>query len=380
MRVAIVGCGFVAPFYVQTLPNYPQLELAGVIDRDEGRAEGFARHFGLHRYPSLAALLADRSVELLLNLTNPASHYAVSRAALDAGKHVYSEKPLALELGEARELVELAERRGLQIASAPCSLLGEAAQTLWRALRRGAAGPVRLAYAELDDGPVHQMGYQRWVSEAGSPWPAADEFATGCTLEHAGYYLTWLCAFFGPAHRVTSFAACLVPDKGLPLQQVAPDFTTAAIEFAGGVVARFTCGIVAPHDHRLRLVGDDGVLAVDDCWYYGAPVSLERRTALALKAERFPLLKAALGRRVLPLARPSDYRHRYRTRSHQMDFARGVAEVADAVREGRPCRLGGRFSLHVNELTLAIQYPQRFGTPYTLTTSFAPVVPMPWAS
>ena len=105
------------------------------------------------------------------------------------------------------------QRGGLGLASAPCSLLGETAQTVWRALRERVVGTVRLVYAEMDDGMVFRMPYRSWVSAAGVPWPAKDEFEVGCTFEHAGYYLTWFPAFFGPARTVTAFSACLAPDK-----------------------------------------------------------------------------------------------------------------------------------------------------------------------
>src|SRR5262245_9348586 len=134
MRVAIVGCGFVADYYVRTLPAYPELDLVGVMDRDAERAARLARFYSLSRYESLDELLGDPRVEIVLNLTNPGSHYEVSRRALLANKHVYTEKPMAMSFSEAKELAELAESRRLQISSAPCSLLGETAQTMWKAL------------------------------------------------------------------------------------------------------------------------------------------------------------------------------------------------------------------------------------------------------
>ncbi len=213
MNIAIVGCGFVADYYLATLPAYPELKLIGVTDRDPERSIKFASFHGVFRFDSLADLLKDSSVQLVVNLTNPRSHYQVTRASLEAGKHVYSEKPLAMRLDQARELVELAESRDLQLSSAPCSLLGETAQTLWKALRERQIGDVRLVYAEMDDGMVFRMPYRKWKSASGVPWPATDEFEIGCTFEHAGYYLTWLPAFFGPAQTVTAYSACLVPDK-----------------------------------------------------------------------------------------------------------------------------------------------------------------------
>src|ERR1700678_2374855 len=196
MRIAIVGCGYVADFYMRTLRNHPELELVSVMDRDAHRSARFSKFYGTRRASSLAEVLDDPRVELVVNLTNPDSHFEVSSAALMAGKHVYSEKPLAMSLERAEELVALARDRGLHVTSAPCGVLGEAAQTAWKALRGGAVGTPRLVYAELDDGPIHLMGCEGWKSESGPPWPCKDEFEVGCTLEHAGYNVSWLPAVF----------------------------------------------------------------------------------------------------------------------------------------------------------------------------------------
>ncbi len=376
MKIAIVGCGFVADYYLRTLPLHPELELLGMMDRVPHRASHMTRYHGVPRYASLGELLDDERVELVLNLTNPRDHYEVSKAALEAGKHVYSEKPLAMDIHQATELVELAESKGLLIASAPCSMLGETAQTLWKALREEIVGRVRVVYAEMDDGMVHLMPYKKWLSESGVPWPYKDEFEIGCTLEHAGYYLTWLLCWFGPATSVTAFASIQVPDKlrEEKLNLASPDFSVACIQFANGVVARLTCSILAPHDHSLRIIGDKGVLYTGDSWNYQSPVysrrmiSIRRRSFLNPFRSRYPLLEARLPK--------------VKTKGAQrMDFARGPAELAAAVRERRACRLSPRFSLHANELALAIHnaYANEQGAFYRMTTSFDPIEPMPWA-
>src|SRR5690349_1240897 len=100
MRIALVGCGYVADYYMGTLPNHPGLRLIGVMDRDEKRATQFAAYYSVPRYASLQQLLADDQIDLVINLTNPASHFEVTRACLEAGKHVYSEKPLAMTFAE----------------------------------------------------------------------------------------------------------------------------------------------------------------------------------------------------------------------------------------------------------------------------------------
>jgi predicted dehydrogenase len=407
MRIAIVGCGYVADYYMGTLPNHPQLRLTGVMDRDDERAQRFAAYYSVPRYASLQQLLDDDQVDLTLNLTNPSSHFEVTRSCLEAGKHVYSEKPLGMTFDEASQLVALAEARGLELACAPCSILGETAQTLWRLLRQRAIGQVRLVLAELSGGPVHMTAPETWRSVSGAPWPFADEFQVGATLEHAAYYVSWLVTFFGPARQVTSYATCLTPDKGAPLERVAPDFTVACIEFMSGVVARLTCDIFAPSDHSLRIIGDGGSLRIADCWDYGSPIVIQRRTRthvddllegatslagraprksaaaqppLALRLERHERLArlVGLGPKRIPLARQPHFRQ---TRgASRMDYARGLMELANAVAERRPSRLSARTALHVNEIVLAIHESAQHTSPYTLTTSCEPSDPMPWAS
>ncbi|MEO1376341.1 MAG: Gfo/Idh/MocA family oxidoreductase [Cyanobacteria bacterium J06635_10] len=372
--IAIVGCGFVADYYLKTLSMHPQLKLVGVMDKISDRAAKFAQYHNVARvYETLTDILEDNTVDIVLNLTNPRSHYQVSKAALEAGKHVYSEKPFAMEMAQAEELVKIAASKGLYLSSAPCSLLSETAQTLWKALRENQVGKVRLVYAEMDDGLVHQMPYQKWLSESGTPWPYKDEFEVGCTLEHAGYYVNWLTAFFGPAETVSAFSSCVVPDKhtDIPLDIDTPDFSVACIKFASGVVARLTCSIVAPHDHSLKIIGDDGILGIDDCWFYGTPVYIRRSLTIGRKRLE------GIWKKNYPLVRKAP-KFAYRG-AQQMDFSRGVAEMVDAIMENRPCRLSSEFSLHNNELVLAIQNSLETGSPYKMTTSFEPVEPMDWA-
>jgi len=287
---------------------------------------------------------------------------------------VFTEKPLALCPGEARHLVELAETNGLALSAAPCTLLNEAAQTLWKAIRERRVGDVRLVYAEMDDGMVHRMPVQKWVNEMGVPWPYVEEFETGCTLEHAGYVLSWLAAFFGPAESVSAFSDTLVPDK-VPGQEIdtAADFSVACVKFRSGVVARLTCGVYAPLDHRLRLFGEDGVLELED----------PRRDRSKLRIHRYVRVRRA--RKLMPIGRtyPMVGRHRKHVKyrgSQQRNFCSGIAEMAEAIRAGRSPRLSARFCLHVNEMVLAAHRGGDQGAAHRMTTTFEPVEPMPWAA
>ncbi len=374
MRIAIVGCGFVADLYMLTLPLHPELELVGVMDRNPERARRFSETWGSRIYASFEELLDDRSVELVLNLTNPTSHYEVSRACLLAGKHVYSEKPLASKLEEAEALVELAEERGLYLSGAPSRLLGDTAQTMWKALRENAIGQPLLAYAEMDDGLVHRMAYKKWISRSGAPWPYIDEFQTGCTVEHAGYCLTWLAAFFGPAESVAGFSAVAVRDKKLdePLAIDAPDFSVACIRFASGMIARMTNSIVAPEDHSIRIFGEDGVLSVEDCWKPAQPVHLKKRIQIAGRSVLPPVALRAKPVRDPYLPKPAKP-------LKKVDYCLGPVELVNAVRDRRPSRLSARFCLHITELTLATHESIDAGRNVVIKSRFDPIAPMPWA-
>src|SRR5262249_18825119 len=135
MNIAILGCGYVAESYAKTLDNYPELKLITAYDRNDKNLQSFCDRWGTWRCKSFDELLSNPSVELILNLTNPRSHYELTKRCIEAGRHVYSEKPLAMDAASARELVELAKQNNTYLACAPCSLLSEAAQTVWKALR-----------------------------------------------------------------------------------------------------------------------------------------------------------------------------------------------------------------------------------------------------
>jgi predicted dehydrogenase len=375
MRIAIVGCGFVADQYMLTLPSHPELELVGVLDRDRDRAAKFSSFYKVRAYDSLQGLCDDPQVELVLNLTNPRSHYEVSEACLRAGKHVYSEKPLAMSFEDARALVKLAAEKQVQLSCAPSRLLGDTAQTMWKALRSGTIGKVRLVYAEMDDGMLHKQRYRTWAGASGAPWPYKDELEIGCTIEHAGYSLTWLLAYFGPADSVTAFSSVLIPDKetDVAIDQHAPDFSVGIIRFRSGIVGRLTCSIVAPHDHAIRIFGDEGELSTDDCWKPRSPVRLKKRVSLMGRSAQLPWRKS------VPMLGDAELRRRTPKGLKKVDFCLGPLEMANAVRERRTCRLTPDFVLHVNEVTLAISNAMENSATVKLQSSFEPLEPMPWA-
>lgn len=367
--VCLLGCGFVADLYMRSLAVMPDIKVVGVFDTNRARLQQFCNFWSVPACTSLSALLEHDA--LVLNLTNPDAHFETTKACLEAGRHVYSEKPLAMTVADAKLLHALAAGKGLTLASAPCSALGEAAQTMGHALRNGTAGAPRAIYAELDDGFVPQAAYHKWLSESGAPWPYEDEFRVGCTLEHAGYYLGWLIGWFGSVRTVVAASAQTIPDKE-GNGPFAPDLSVATLFFDNGPVTRLTCSIVAPHDHRIRIIGDRGVLSCDAAWDNGAKVRFAKRMTV-----RRRLMESPWPRRIT-LARPTHPKVK-RWGAAAMNFMLGPAEVLEAIEQDRPCRLGGDFALHMTEVTLAIQNAGERSGAQTMTTRCDPMEPMPWA-
>jgi predicted dehydrogenase len=407
MKVGIIGCGYVFDHYMSTWGRHPRLDLAGVADIDVARLARVAEFYKLRTYPSNAALLADPDIGIVVNLTSIEAHDEVTRAALLAGKHVYSEKPFVTDMDQARDLMRLAEERGLRISCAPSNAMGDTAQTLWKAVQDGAVGTPRIVYAEFDDNVIYRMAPEGWRSRSGAPWPYLHEYEAGCTFEHVGYHLTWMCAIFGPVKSVTAFSKVAIPDKtDQPLDPPdTPDFSVATLDFQSGVVGRVTCSIGVPFDHRARIIGGQGMLTADTYRHYQCPVLLERFSKLTLNARKsysvrtntlLQWLLGVNGRRLKlvqnappgadgrflgqpkPWWLPKGAIARLRRRElGQQDKCVGIAELEDAIRTGRPHFPAPDFTLHLTELTLAIQRAGTAGAPHVMATSFAPVQPRP---
>lgn len=405
MKIAFVGCGFVFDIYMRTRWAHPEIEVCGVFDIDAARAQVVGKHYGFAVYPDYASLLADPHVDIVVNLTNIGAHYGVTKPALEAGKHVYSEKPLTTDVDESRELFALAAAKGLVFTGAPSNVFSDSVGTMWKAVRDGAIGKPVLVYAELDDNPVHLMNTENVRSPTGAPWPLVEELQEGCTFEHVGYHLVWICAMFGPATSVTAFSSALVDHKtDLPLDPAdTPDFSVACLNFANGVAARVTCSFVAPRDHRMRIIGEEGEITGDSYRHYQAPVFLERFSTVSLSARKMQSVRAQplIGKRFGIGGRPLKLLRQWK--SHAVEAERGVklspkqrlvswlrrreiyaqdkmigiAEMIRAIEAGRPQPLSPDFLMHVNELTLLIQRAGRGGVATVPTTSFTPLEPLP---
>jgi predicted dehydrogenase len=337
MRVALAGCGNIAPRYARCIAAADGLELVGATDIAPGAADTFTTEHGGIVYATLDDLLADPGVDTVVNLTAPQAHAAVTRTALQAGKHVHSEKPLALQYDHARELVELAREHGVRLSSAPATLLGEAQQSAWKLIRDGAVGRVRVVYAEANWDRI-----ERWHPDPRSL------YAVGPLVDVGVYPLAIMTAMFGPVRRVQAYASTVEPDRvrldGSTFHPEAPDFVVAVLELADGVVARLTATFyVGPSKQRgLEIHGDDGSLYM--------PTWADYET-------------------VQPLREP------YKG----IDWSRALTDLADAITTGRPHRAGGEHAAHLVEVLEAARTSMHGGAVVEVRSDFPRPEPLEWA-
>jgi predicted dehydrogenase len=352
MRIGIVGAGNIAVPYARTIAAADGLELVAVADALEGRADELVAEFGGVAHPTLEALLTDDGVDTVVNLTAAVAHTEVTAAALVAGKHVHSEKPLALNYSDAKALVELAETLGLGLSASPATLLGEAQQTMWKLVREDVLGTVRVAYAEANWGKV----------ESWHPSPKTLH-AVGAMGDVGVYPIAILTAIFGPARRVTAFATTLVPDRvdkfGAPFSIERPDIEVAALELASGVVARVTASFyVGPGYQRgIELHGDEGILHLPAWGDFDSRLLLSRTG----NAEDYQPVE-----HVRPGFRGNDW-------------SRALVDLAAAVDERRAPRASGAQAAHVVEILDAIATSSREGGAVEVHSSFPQPEPFEWA-
>jgi len=352
--IGIVGTGNIAGGYARDITTHPEIRLVAATDLDAVRADTFAAEHGCRRHATLDDLLADPEVGIVANLTIHHAHFEITKRALEAGRHVYSEKPLALRASEARELVDLAERRGVRLGCSPSTFLGEAQQTAAAWVRSGRLGPVRVVYADVSWGRI-----ETWHP---NPAPFYD---VGVMVDVAVYPLTLATTMLGPARRVRAWGWDVERERvtldGTRFRIGSPDLILAAVELEGGAVMRLTSsfyvGRPAKEHGGLEFHGDDASLALGSFQEFDAPVGVGPYGGEFAS---------------VPFVRPA---------FHGIAWARGLADLAAAIAEGRPHRATGEQAAHVVDVLEAATTSMREdGRPVDVSSSFVPPPLLPWAT
>ncbi len=353
MKLAIVGCGNIASPYAKDLRNYPEIELVGAFDLNAAQAAAFGATHGVKIYDTLDALLADPAIGMIVNLTSFRAHYDVSARALRAGKHVYSEKPVALTYADARDLIDIAAQHGVRLGCSPFTLMGEAPQTAWREIRAGRIGTPRVVYAEVNHGRI-----ESWH-------PAPEEFyKVGPMIDVGVYPLAIVTAMFGAATRVQAYGATLMRDRtrkdGVPYTVASPDFIVTMLELASGVVVRLTTnfyvGSHAKQGESIEFHGDAGSLFLPS-WF--APNGEVFTSPFQGTYESVPLVRAA---------------------ADQFAWGQGVWDMVTAIATGRPHRCSAEHAAHMTDVLAAVNQSIADGRPVALESHFTPPAPMDWAA
>lgn len=321
-KVGIVGCGNISNIYLEAGKKFDILDIVAVSDLDLARAQAKAEEHGIAKAVSVDELLADPEIEIVINLTVPGAHYEVCKAALDAGKHAYVEKPLSITREQGRDLLATAKAKGLRIGGAPDTFLGAALQTCRKLIDDGAIGQPIAATAFM-------LG--RGVED----WHPNPEFffkpGGGPMFDMGPYYLTALISLLGPIRRVTGSAQISFPERLITSQPLSgqkiivetPTHIAGVMDFTAGAVGTIITSFDA-WAHNLPPIevhGALGSLSIPDPNMFDGKVKLYREG----KWEEIPLT------------------HGYSENSRGI----GVADMAYAIQEGRPHRASGDLTFHV---------------------------------
>jgi predicted dehydrogenase len=346
MKIGIIGCGRISTAYLECVGLFPTLEMVRCADLLPERAVARAAEFGVPRSGTVEELLADADIELVINLTVPAVHAEVNRASLLAGKHVFCEKPFAINRASGAQLVELARGKGLRIGCAPDTFLGEAHQTCRALIDRGEIGEVLSATAFFaGHGPEDWHPNPVFFYQPGG----------GPMFDMGPYYLTALVNMLGPMERVTGFTSRGFQKRfaavlGTEINVTIPTHLTGAIQFGSGAVATVIMSFdVWKHNlPMLQVHGTKGSLDVPD-----------PNTTFGNPRIYRPETKAWED---VPLAYPTIYGEKY-------GRGAGVADMAEAILTGRPHRASGEMALHVVDGMVAFLESGSEGRAIELTTT-----------
>jgi predicted dehydrogenase len=342
LGVGIIGCGNISASYLRLAPMFRALDIRKVADVNPAAAKARAGEFGVTAV-SVNDLLAADDIDVVVNLTVPAAHFAVTKAILEAGKHAYGEKPMVLSMAEGEELRSLSGARGLRVGSAPDTFLGGAHQ---------------LARALIDDGVIGKVvsGTAHVMSHGMEHWhPNPDFFfqpGAGPILDLGPYYITNLVQLIGPVARVVALTSSATPDRTIltegprkneRIPVATPTSIHALLEFRSGATITLSASWdVWAHRHpNMDLYGLDGSLFVPDPNFFGGQLDYAGRDGVVKAAKAWDH----------PFGVPNQEHKQGMMANYR---TAGLADMAQAMIDGRPHRCSLDLALHVVEVMTGI--------------------------
>lgn len=344
----------ISDVYMQSFrDNFSIIDLAACSDLDEGRMNDLARRYQI-KPMGYDDILKDDSIEMIINLTSPKAHYSLSKQAILSGKHVYSEKMMAVTYEEGKELCALSSEHKVRFGAAPDTFLGGGIQTARYAVERGLVGRVLSGVLSLT----------RDYGVFGENLPHLFQKGGSVLYDMGGYYLTAVCSILGSVRRVSAFGARTEEihrvkrvdsplfGRDIPLEE--DNIITAILEFENKalVTLHLNSGTIINESYHLELYGDKGILRMGDPNTFCGEVLLE-------KAQNAPV--------VLP------FTHGFQKQSRGL----GAAEMAWSILAGRPHRASVEMALHVLEIIHGIFTSADTGKTYGMETKFERPKPLP---
>jgi predicted dehydrogenase len=355
VKTAVVGCGVISDIYLKNMTsNFSILEVAGCCDIIRERAEKRAAQYGV-KPMTLEEILGDRSIELVLNITDPVNHHRVSSQILRAGKNLYSEKPIDLSIEAARELAALADSRGVLFGCAPDTFMGQAIQTARYYLDAGLIGEPTSVRAALnrDSGLLAER------------YPFTALPGGGIGLDVGVYYVTAILSLLGPVSEVSGFVDTRKPERvhyfpgadnfGEKFTLQAENRVVGSCRFADGVMGtiHFNSAGIGNEKPEIVIYGTEGILYLPDPNRFGG----ELRAVLKGQTEPAVL-------------QPT---HAYAENSRGI----GPAELAWSLRRGRKPRTSKEMAFHGLELLLGLYQSSEAKAFYRMSSTFQRPAPIP---
>ena len=368
-KLGILGCGVISGIYIENARNLSKyLDLVAVADVNPTAAQYRAEQYGVPRALSPEELLADPEIDIVVNLTPNRLHASVSTQILEAGKHVYSEKPLAVYEDEATKLLAVAAAKGRRVGNAPDTFFGGAWQTARKAIDDGLIGRPFAATATLQPyhSPRAERSAPRPTSPTRTPAPGHVQFFTteafkyGVTLvfDMGPYYFHALINLLGPVGRVAGATAKPFDEAmrmGSKMKVESPTHVTGILEFANGVLCQFvaTSDVHPTKLPNIEIYGTEGSLRLPDPNYFPGKV----------------LLRTPDGDDFVEV----ECKHPYNQDSRGV----GVADMAVAIAHRRPHRAAGEMGAHVVEIINALHKSSDEGRRIDLRTTCPQPEPLP---
>jgi len=356
IKIGFVGCGCISGIYLKNLTNmFKEVEIIGVCDLIRERAEKAVEEYQIPKlYNDMYELFNDPDVDIVLNITRPYEHYEVTKQALLNGKHVYSEKPLSPDLGEARELFALAKEKNLMLGGAPDTFMGAGIQTCRHLIDNGFIGtPIGGSASFVSRGPENWHPDPEFVYQYGG----------GPMFDMGPYYITALINILGAVDTVSGMAKISYPSRpilsekkyGTIMNVDVPTYVMGTMRFKSGAIANIftTFDVTALHSGTcLEIYGSEGSILVPDPNRFDGEVILKR------------------GRSSETVSMPRIFNYSENSRGL------GLADMAKALMTGRSFRANSEQQLHVVEIMSAFYTASENNSYVKIESSYERQAPM----